>query len=192
MLLHKETPEEPGAANAYARRTYVEGEISQKIQRQPIKLAPMREGKRFHLYCSPYCHGAEKVINELMNELALPLLATCDTGQMHECESMLVYLTSASWTSGEESDKFADDVRQAKEEGLRLICAHETLVGAQAEERHACTFESIMDCTPYDLMREEPNVYGAIAMNLAGGEYRMPGLLRLAQQVAKGGGKRRK
>ena len=177
----------------YTQLAYMQGEIAEQIRRQPIQLTKLREGRAFHLYCSAQCAGAAEVSAEL--QAIVPSLRwTDDVGQIEACEQCLIYLTSATWTSGEASAVFAHEVAMAMRLGVRLTCAHETL-GARSGDtaaRKACAFADLFDWTPSRLLKCKPGVYGAIAMNLAGGEWREAGLIMLAQQVALGGGERSK
>mmetsp|Transcript_78334 Transcript_78334/g.155678 ORF Transcript_78334/g.155678 Transcript_78334/m.155678 type:complete len:737 (-) Transcript_78334:352-2562(-) len=172
--------------------TYMQGEIADQVRRHPIALAPLRHGRRFHLYCSPACAHAADVAEEL-HALLPSLQWTANVSELPLCEQLLVHLTTVTWACAEAS-AFAREVEEAMRLGVRLVLAHE-VPGARvgdSEARKACQFGDLFEWTPPRLLPPtcQPGVYGAIAMNLAGDEWRQAGLIRVAQQVALGGGER--
>eukprot|EP00966_Prymnesium_polylepis_P099435 2303003-Prymnesium_polylepis.1 len=56
------------------------------------------------------------------------------------------------------------------------------------EARGGCMFNVVMRMTPEHLL--EAGIYSEISMNLAGGDWRTPGLVALVREIAKGGGSR--
>ena len=106
---------------------------------------------------------------------------------------MLLYLTSATWTRGDESAAFAHEVCEALRKGVHLLVCHEfpSMLG-DGEGRHACAFNDFWreGWTPRWLLKGDSNVYKQIAIALKGGAWREAGLAKLAQALAKGGGDR--
>ena len=58
------------------------------------------------------------------------------------------------------------------------------------DDRHATSFEELIAATPGHLKTGTARIYNEIAMNLAGGEWRKAGLVKMGEQLAKGSGKR--
>ncbi len=180
----------PVYGSEYVQMAYMQGEVAECVRQSPIKMAPFKNGRRFHLYCSASCQGAADVGEELRS-IVPALKWTSSSEQLEACEQMLVYLTSATWTSGEASRIFAQEVCCAMRAGVRLMCAHETPGARLSDKRHSCTFSELLEWTPSHLLECKPGIYGAIALNLAEHtEWREAGLIMLAQQVALGGGDR--
>ena len=83
-------------------------------------------------------------------------------------------LRDSSPPRGETSDGFAREVCDAMREGVHRFLIHE-VPGARKgdkEKRHSCEFERFFmdDTTPKFLLKAK--IYGEIAMNLAGDEWR--------------------
>jgi len=101
-----------------------------------------------------------------------------------ECKHMLVYLTAHTWTSGAQSEAFADDVREAMRRGVHLLLAHE-MAGDDQLARHGVDFGLFFSnpegATPTDLI--EQGIYGEIATPLKGGGFRSAGLALLAGAI---------
>ena len=123
----------------------------------------------------------------------LEITITADLAALDACEHMLLYLTSATWTRGEESAAFAHEVCEALRKGVHLLVCHEfpSMLG-DGEGRHACAFNDFWreGWTPRWLLKGDANVYKQIAIALKGGAWREAGLAKLAQALAKGGGDR--
>lgn len=104
---------------------------------------------------------------------------------MLQCEHFLVYLTSQTWTSGDASKTFADDVRRAMECQIPLLLCHE-MPGIKQANNHGCTFDLFFACadgaTPQDLLKA--GIYNAIATPLKGGEWRKVSLVKVAEGIA--------
>ena len=99
--------------------------------------------------------------------------------------ALLVYLTARTWTSGEASAAFADEVGRALVSGVRLLLAHE-MPGAGQEGRHATEFATMFACadgtTPPRLLKR--GIYNTIATPLKGGDWRKASMVMLAQALA--------
>ena len=96
----------------------------------------------------------------------------------------LVYLHGKTWTSGEMSDSFAQNVRQAMDAGINLLLVYETVGGgrgAEQKSRFACTFEELRKVTPPDLI--ERGVYNKIALGMKGGPWRKASMIKLAKAL---------
>ena len=102
--------------------TYLQGEVSLA---QP-KVGPPAAGHAFHVYCSEHNAGAAALVREVAAELKLDLQLTADIELLQECECMLVYLTSLTWTQGAASSAFAAAVQRAMKRRVPLLLAHES------------------------------------------------------------------
>jgi len=112
--------------------------------------------------------------------------ATHDIEQIDECDSMLVYLTSRTWTRGDASCMFGFEVGRAMDADIPLLLVHEMIgVGGQ-ETRCGCEFASFFSCddgaTPPELLRR--GIYAQIAVALKGGEWRKTSMVMLAKAFA--------
>jgi hypothetical protein len=54
------------------------------------------------------------------------LLVTTDFSRIAECDHMLLYLTSQTWTRGASSEALAEEVRQAMDLGVHVLLVHES------------------------------------------------------------------
>jgi hypothetical protein len=54
------------------------------------------------------------------------LAATAQLTNLSECDHMLLYLNSQTWTRGLESDTLANEVTEAMDLGVHLLLAHES------------------------------------------------------------------
>jgi len=131
-----------------------------------------------------------KEIEALLRKAKLPPLVWTDNmDHLEACEHILVHLDSTTWTRGIDSDDFATDVCTAMMMGVHRLLAHE-VPGARCDDeaRGGCMFNVVMRMTPEHLL--EAGIYNEISMNLAGGDWRTPGLIALVREIAKGGGSR--
>ena len=183
-------------------RTFVRGEIGQT----QVKLLPPFEERCFHLYCSPHNLGAEQLAEEL-HRLILSMMATnkstsfnkttllvtTELDQLSSCDYMLLYLTSATWTSGASSAQYATEVLTALKAGVALLPVHEYPSALEADGvRKACEFDEFWrdDWTPKHLLQGEFNIYRKIAIPLKPGAWRQPGLMQITLKLAEGGSPR--
>ena len=76
-------------------------------------------------------------MHEVGKMLSVKVLVS--SNELERCRCMLVYLNGQTWTSGEASERFADDVTRAMDAGIPLLLAHEMPSGAPRVEgrRHA-------------------------------------------------------
>ena len=103
---------------------------------------------------------------------------------------MLLYLSSRTWQSGEESEALAEQVAAAIESGMRLILAHEAPGIDTSQERptgrtrDAIEFDTLLEVghTPPSLMAA--GVYRGIAIPLKGGAHRDVSVALLARAIA--------
>jgi len=186
----------PGFAHKYGepyvQTAYVQDELEQIFRGDKLELAPFVEGRRFHLYVSEHNPGARGVAEELQR-IAPGIKCTHDLQQLGECEHMMVLLSEITWTRGAATTAFVSEVVEATRMGVHRFLIHE-IPGARLvdeEARHSCSFERFFmeDTTPKLLVKAK--IYGEIAMNLAGDEWRKAGLIKTVQKLAKGGGKRK-
>ena len=92
------------------RPTFVQGELMSRA----ITLPALESNGIFHVYCSRHNQGALEVVREAAEERGLheQLRVSSDSAQLLHCEAMLIYLTSATWTSGRASDALALEVEE--------------------------------------------------------------------------------
>ena len=157
--------------------TYLRGELA----RLRPSLPRLQRGC-CHVYCSPHNAGASALMREVGEMLREEVVAS--STEMTRCRVMLVYLNGLTWTSGETSDRFADDVMQAMDASIPLLLVHEMpgAVGA-VEERHSVAFDTFFACddgaTPAALINR--SIYSSIAIALKGGEWRRVSAVMVAQ-----------
>ena len=163
-----------------------------EIVHDKILLAPLHDGRAFHVYCSPQNLGSEAVGLELAAVLK-GLRVTNAFSDLKQSEHMLLYLTKATWTRGAASAAFAHEVCEALRAGVHLLLCHEfpSMLG-DSDARMACAFNEFWNdgWTPPWLLKGDANVYKQIAIALKGGAWRMAGLTKLGKELAKGGGSR--
>ena len=162
------------------------GEIAQQLKGSPVVIPAVRSDCRFHLYCSPHNPGAAAVAAELQSYF--PALSwTEKEHELEACEHMIIHLTDQTWTRGEASAALAHEVCEAMRHGVHRLLVHEVPGVRCDDERHACSFAALIGETPAHLSAAGPaRIYNEIAMNLAEGEWREAGLLKMGQQLAKG------
>jgi len=176
------------SVNAYmahreSQGTFLQGELSQAV----VTLPEPRDGCRYHVYCSARNVGAAALMLECSDQLGLKVIVSEDAAEVLACERMLVYLTSSTWTRGESSSVFAEEVRSAMASGVPLLLCHEMPgVGGQ-EERGACDFDTLFSnakgATPQYLL--QLNIYAQIATPLKGGAWRHVSMVMVAQGLVK-------
>ena len=105
-------------------------------------------------------------------------------GQLSACDHMLVYLNDLTWTKGDQSAHFADEVKHAMDAGVHLLLAHEML-GMGQSQRHPCQFDNFYKChrgaTPQELLLRK--IYDEIAIPLRGGPWRETSMVMLANRL---------
>ena len=172
----------------YRQLCFMQGEIEQLFKQTPVRLPPLREDCRYHLYCSQYCKDAD-VIGRELEALVDGLTWTSNPFDLSSCEHIVVHLTSQTWMPTEESLSFAKEICLAMRAGVHRLLVHEVLGGrcGENEARHACSFDDLFgdDSTPKPLLRA--GLYNEIAMNLAGDEWRMAGLIKMARDLGRAG-----
>ena len=184
---------EDGKARFTTVMTYMDGAPSQEgIGR---KLAPPREPRTHHVYCSPNNEGATELIEELSQSRGIPVKFTSERGDIPQCEHFLLYLNAATWTSGTETEAaLEDEVRDCLQNKLaHLLLVHEKddLGDALAADagvttmRRGVPFDTFFnkEQTPPRLVYE--GVYTEAALSLLGGRYRAIGMAMLEQAVRK-------
>ena len=131
-----------------AGNTFVRSEVlSQSI----TPLPPPKAGHRYHAYCSPLNPGASALMMELAHTLKLHLATpneiimgemrakdvlciTTHAARLAECDHMLLYLTSQTWTRGAESDALGAELTRAFDLGVHVLLAR--ALAASRRERH--------------------------------------------------------
>ena len=162
---------------------YVQGElISQAVPALPEP----RDGRRFHAYCCPSNVGATELFKEIGEKLEPSIKSTAGLRQLEDCECMLVYLTAATWTSGEASVRLAETVGRAMDLEIRILLAHEMLGEGGQEARRGCDFNDFFGhpdgATPASLLQR--GIYNTIAVALKGGPWREASMVMMAQALA--------
>ena len=118
----------------------------------------------------------------------------CSPSQLDACEYFLLYLTSATWTSGAASEAYTREVDSAQRKGVQLLPVHEfPSVIDDDPQRGACDFNDMWKAgwTPEHLLTGDTNVYKQIAIALKPGRWRKAGLATVVSKMVKGGGERK-
>ena len=174
----------------YMQLTSMQDEIVQQVKDKPLELPPVRADCRFHLYCSAQNTGAAPVARALQS-LFPALKFTTDVQELEACEHIMIHLTSDTWTRDRASDEFAHEVCESMRLGVHRWLVHEVPGVRMGDVRNACRFEELIVATrdkyPY-LMDSPARLYNEIAMNLAEGEWRECGLIKMGEQLVKFGG----
>ena len=177
---------------------YVQGEVGSQALVPPA----LTRGRTYHLYCSPHNLGASAVGAELSglvpestkSSSASSLKVTTTLADLDQCEHMLLYLTSTTWTSGKASSAFTREVEQAQRLGVHLLLVHEfpSAMDDDASTRGACDFNDFWNdgWTPKHLLAGEANVYKQIAIALKPGAWRAAGLATVFMKMVEDGGER--
>ena len=163
---------------------YLQDEIS--MLRVTLPEANYMKGRHYHVYCSPNNPGASELMDEVSEKKKVVINKTDNKDELEECEHFLCFLTSKTWTSGEQSAAFAEEVRQAMALKKPVLLAHEMTGFGGQEARFGCEFANFFSCdegtTPSDLIRN--GIYATIAVALKGGEWREPSMVLLVQALA--------
>jgi len=179
------TDQDSSSSGNKTLETFLQGELTQLKPSLPLP----RGGCKFHVYCSAHNEGAKALMLEVSNhfEPAQQIVIAESIEELVSCECMLVYLTDLTWTSGERSTAFAEEIEHAMEAEMRLFLCHEMPgVGGQAE-RHACEFANFFSCargtTPKSLQNRD--IYSSIATPLKGGAWRDASMVMALLGLAK-------
>jgi len=161
---------------------YVQGEVAA----QEVKPVALTHGRKYHLYCSRSSKGSVELASELGALTSIQWTDQLDA--LVECDHFLLYLTSATWTSGEASAQFALEVCEAHRLGVHLLPVHEfpsMIDDADASQRGACAFNDFWndDWTPKHLLKGDANVYRQIAIALKSDEWRKAGLVTVLDKM---------
>ena len=166
-----------------AGSTYVDHEI---VNGKRLPLKPPRS--RFHVFCSPLNPGALEMMVEvslqckfeMLLEEAAPgsitdeLHVTTNTEHLGECDHVLLYLNGQTWTRGEASTSFCDELMRAMDLNVHVLLVHEMPgIGGQTQ-RFAVEFAAFFGhpdgaTAPALLAR---GIYSEIAVPLKGGAWR--------------------
>jgi len=190
----------PDAAGA----TYVDKEIvSQRLK--PLATPE----KAFHIYCSALNPGAAELMNEVSHKQgftmqldgALPerargmtrgtaakpnaLHVTTEAAKLSECDHMLLYLTSQTWTRPVESAQLCAELMEAMDCGVHVLLAHEMPGEGGQAARDGCEFGSFFACpdgaTPDELLKR--GIYSEVAVPLKGGAWREASMMLLGMAL---------
>jgi len=94
-------------------------------------------------------------------------------------------LHTTTWTS-DHKQELVEDVVKAMRMGMHIICAHEAPgLGDDTVFQECLPFELMFDVTPTFLSSGDANLYKTIAIPLKGEQWREPGLVLLADKIAK-------
>ena len=122
------------------------------------------------------------------------LTVTDEPRLMRECETMLVYLTSRTWSVGEQSAAFGRQVANALANGIPLLLVHEMPAvgdvpdegdeGGAGDGRYGCEFGTFFgpDQTPRALLNA--GIYHTVAVPLKGGAFREMSLALLVRKIS--------
>jgi len=117
------------------------------------------------------------------------LHVTSDADQLAECDHMLLYLTSQTWTRGEASAALGLELMEAMDLKLNVLLVHEMTGAGGQEARFGCEFASFFafadGTTPTELLNR--GIYSSIAVPLKGGPLREASMVLLG--IALGMGK---
>jgi len=161
--------------------------LAREIVSQSLK--PLRApNAHYHVYCSSHNHGAIQLAMEVSGERGFTLQSkgqetartvnalytTTEVSNLAECDHMLLYLTSRTWTQGETSAALSEELQKALDLGVHILLVHEMPgVGGQ-EARFACEFGQFFSdpngATPHALL--EQGIYSEIAVPMKGGAWR--------------------
>jgi hypothetical protein len=182
---------ERGILGGASGALYLQGEAAS------IKVVLKPPAEEFHLYCSPHNAGAMELAQELGASDVWETKATKQSAALRwtdsleareRCEHMLVLLDDRTWTSGETTAKFIEEIESGMAAGIHMLCVHEfpSVVGPP---RHECDFALMFrsDWTPDHLQSGPTNLYKEIALALKGAEWRKPGFVALASKLAASG-----
>ena len=161
--------------------TYLQGELSRVVPTLP---AP-RDGCSYHVYCSTCNAGAAELMREAAAQCNLRIAITENADDLGESERMLVYLTGLTWTSGEATVAFVEQIKRAMAANVPLLLCHEMPgIGGQTA-RHACDFDlffsNTQGATPQELL--SANIYSTIAVPLKGGAWRAVSMVMVSQAL---------
>jgi len=102
------------------------------------------------------------------------LHVTAEAAKLSECDHMLLYLTSQTWTRGEASAALGRELMKAMDLGVNVLLVHEMPGAGGQEARFGCEFSSFFACadgtTPAELLTR--GIYSSIAVPLKGGPWR--------------------
>jgi len=175
--------------------TYVDREI---INQRLKPFAAPRKG--YHVYCSALNPGAIELMHEVSREqgFSVHLEAVAHrkkaTNTLHvkvagegqsECDRMLLYLTSQTWTRGEVSAALGAEVMKAMDLKVNVLLVHEMPGTGGQEARFGCEFGSLFSCangaTPSELLKR--GIYSSIAVPLKGGAWREASMVLLGMAL---------
>lgn len=103
---------------------YVQGELL-SLEVPVLPRPNIARGNTFHVYCSPNNPSSLALIREVSVKMGLGVEVTSDGANMSQCEHFLVHLHRRTWTSGQQSDDFAAELREAMDNGVNVFLAHE-------------------------------------------------------------------
>jgi hypothetical protein len=156
-------------------------------------LGDLRKHK-YHLFVSHNNPGAAEMVHAAAAAFATePVLMTDDIADIKRkaCGCMLLYLNGRTWTNGTTSRQLEAEVKYAIRYGLYVLLAHERPCidedASDANNRQPCEFKDFFATTPPALLRA--NIYGEIAVPLAGGAARPTSMRLLVIAIAKGSSK---
>jgi len=98
---------------------------------------------------------------------------TAEAAKLSECDYMLLYLTSQTWTRDEASAALGLELMKAMDLEVNVLLVHE-MSGVGQAARFGCEFGSFFECangtTPPELLQR--GIYSSIAVPLKGGPWR--------------------
>merc|ERR1711998_299044 len=123
--------------------------------------------------------------SRLVNELHV----TEEEANMQECDHVLLYLTSQTWTRGKDSAALGDEVANAMRLDMHILLVHEMPGAGGQDARFGCEFSRFFahpdGATPSELLAS--GIYSEIAVPLKGGPWREASMV-LLDRVLHGSG----
>ena len=181
--------------------------IQDEVGSLTLSTPPLPDGCTHHLYYSANNRGAEVLVTELQSlldqrnsrysgEFSASLKVSDTLADLEGCKHMLLYLTNATWTSGEVSAAFVKEIEAAQKLGIHLLAVHEfpsILDDSSVPNRGACHFNDFWKegWTPKHLLSRDAHVYKEIAIALKPGAWRVAGLATVIIKMCEGSGESR-
>ena len=140
----------------------------------------------YHLCCSKYNEDAAELVSELERSqlhVNSHLYWTDQADAVNNCNAMLVYLTSRTWSNETTRELLANEVLHAIRLGVQLVLAHE-VPGVQQAGRHPIEFAMLFETglTPPALVAA--GIYSTIAVPLKGGAWRQTSMALLMRAIS--------
>jgi len=164
--------------SGHAGITYLVTEVTRK----KVVLPPPRGGRTYHVFCSKHNSGASEIMDEVERIMGITIVKTSDPMEMLQCEFLCMLLDARTWTSGEQTERFANEVHISLRANQNFLLCHEE-PGHDGAARHAVPFDAFFvndrGATPRKLVNA--GIYHKIALPMQGGGLRSTSLAIVAQ-----------